>query len=155
MPSSKRQESTSFLVPPSIFPASPKFKFTSSSSSRHIYPKTSFSDDPSKIILSSSNRENDEKHSLHKTRLINLKRLLDSYSYSLSAGNIDELNSRQMTQLGSSCIAAIDCSKSVANSHCNLDSFTCSCLPNHIEHNSTTCLPRKFHHVLEHRPIIP
>lgn len=139
MPSS-REEVSSYFAPPQIrSSSSQKFKILPSSS-RHLTPKSSFLDDSSSKNGLAFNRENELK--LRNTRLSNLKRLLDLYSYSSEID--DNSSSRQMTQLGSSCITATDCSRSIANSHCSLDSFTCSCLPNHIEYNSTTCLARKF-----------
>lgn len=143
MPSS-REVSSYFDPSPKIRSSnSQKFKFLPFSS-RHITPKSSFIDDSSKSTLA-SNREIESK--LRNTRLSNLKRLLDLYSYSSEID--DNSSSRQMAQLGSSCITASDCNRSITNSHCSLDSFTCACLPNHIEHNSTTCLTRKFINSLE------
>lgn len=50
---------------------------------------------------------------------------------------------RGQVTLGSACSNGSDCRNSIANSHCKLDNFTCSCLPYHVQYNSTTCLPRK------------
>lgn len=54
------------------------------------------------------------------------------------------LSGRRQVALGSPCLAARDCSSHVANSHCRLDTYTCACLSNHVEFNSTTCLPCKY-----------
>lgn len=51
---------------------------------------------------------------------------------------------RQQVTLGSPCLRASDCSNSIRGSHCKLDTFTCSCLPYHVEYNSTSCLARKL-----------
>jgi hypothetical protein len=48
-----------------------------------------------------------------------------------------------MVALGSPCLSSSFCSKSIKNSQCNLESFTCVCLGEHVRLNSTTCLARK------------
>lgn len=49
----------------------------------------------------------------------------------------------ESSKLGSPCLRSSECSRNIANSHCKSDSNSCSCLPYHVEYNSTTCLPRK------------
>lgn len=66
-------------------------------------------------------------------QLIDLRRQLEA---ELSFG------SRQVA-LGAPCTKSNDCQRDISNSHCNLDNFTCSCLPQHVAFNSTTCLARK------------
>lgn len=126
---------TSSQSSPSNPSSSPAFKFAVSS--RHVFPRVAFSDLPE---TAKSFQAKVEEEEAHNSRLINLKRLLDSYSNSASPS--EATFGRQVT-LGSGCLSASDCNKVVPNSHCNLDTFTCSCLPYHIEFNSTTCLPRK------------
>lgn len=51
--------------------------------------------------------------------------------------------SRRQMELGAPCLSSGDCSGSIKHAHCRHEDFTCACLPQHTEFNSTTCLPRK------------
>lgn len=70
-----------------------------------------------------------------QVKLADLRRQLDAELA------VDEV--RRQVALGSPCLRTSDCSNSIKGSQCKLDTFTCSCLPYHVEYNSTTCLPRK------------
>lgn len=51
---------------------------------------------------------------------------------------------RPQISLGAPCLSSSYCNQAVKNSHCNLDTFTCTCLREHVQFNATTCLPRKY-----------
>lgn len=52
--------------------------------------------------------------------------------------------SPRVIRLGSPCLSSSYCFESIKNSHCKLDTFTCACLSEHVELNSTTCLAREY-----------
>ena len=69
-----------------------------------------------------------------KDQLLELRRQLDA---ELSADG-------RQAALGAPCTKHADCQSGILNSHCETQNFTCTCLPQHVPLNSTTCLPRKF-----------
>lgn len=124
-------------------------------SSRHIYPRTldlqsSTSKQVAQFVSSPEKQADGFRYELSPVAA--RRRAEDGSRLSLIQSQLSELrrqfeaelaaSDRQVT-LGSPCFNATDCSKVVARSHCRLDNFTCSCLPNHVELNSTTCLSRK------------
>ena len=58
-----------------------------------------------------------------------------------------QLASAGPLELGSACLGpSTDCARWIENGHCQLDSLTCACLPQHVALNATTCLARKCLH---------
>lgn len=45
--------------------------------------------------------------------------------------------------LGSPCLSSSFCNRSIKNSQCNTESFTCVCQHEHVQFNATSCLARK------------
>lgn len=85
-------------------------------------------------------------HSQLKELKNQLELALSSSSNEQSIGKENKYKASKKRQvvLGSACVSASDCSRHIEKSHCRVDTFTCTCLPQHIELNSTTCLPRKY-----------
>lgn len=93
---------------------------------------------PYKFAVSPRHLANESAAQSLQTRLLELRALL-----ALEIAQQQTFGA-QSKAIGSPCTKTSDCDKSVANSHCRVDTFACACLPNHIEYNSTTCLPRKY-----------
>lgn len=105
-------------------------------SNRHVYPS-------SRQLVASSNAspvvvvgDSDRLSKLHR-QLVDLKRQIENEFAQVGS------NSERQTALGSPCSSSKDCNLTIRGSHCNLDTYTCSCLPHHVKLNTTTCLPRK------------
>jgi len=66
----------------------------------------------------------------------------ESLKQKQASDSSSEANGRKVA-LGSPCTKARDCQRAIANSHCHIESFSCACLPQHVQLNSTVCLPSK------------
>lgn len=84
-----------------------------------------------------------------KSRLVSIQSQIDELKRRLD----DELklfyrirqDASAEVRLGSQCSSSAQCSGSarLKNSHCDRDQSICTCLPYHVELNSTVCLPGK------------
>lgn len=117
----------------------------------------------SSVNSAASDQGEESRHKISDVALISsqvndLKRLLASKLEDLhsswlvanrsaaapTSGSVFKQSQASVGKLGSPCLKAQHCSAHVANSHCRLEDFTCVCLPQHVEYNSTSCLARKF-----------
>lgn len=57
-----------------------------------------------------------------------------------------DIERRTRLNFGSPCLTSYHCSKlgKLKNSHCDSDKLICTCLPQHVQFNSSLCLPGKF-----------
>lgn len=146
-------ESASKLIP------SARYVYTSTSS---LAPRmaatmmTTRSDEPrkeskrEKILLLHSQlnqlkRQLDEELANPHEKITESGSASNSLGHQQSSGQLD--NPAKLTMLptlGSPCLSTSFCNRSIKNSQCNLETFTCGCLSEHVKFNSTTCLARKY-----------
>lgn len=147
----RQQQPTNFAttLQSSRFPSARHFYATRWATSREADQTVSTSGQSPTFLSQDTlltNNTKKQRISNIQEQLIQLRRQLESellQSGDKIKGSESTNELLESTQIGSPCLQSSDCSKSIKNSHCNLNNFTCVCLDQHVPINVTTCLARK------------
>lgn len=129
-------------------------RYSNFASARHFYPQVSsrtaykLIDDSDTGSASSNHSQGDKQEERPSLTLISsqvdeLKRLLEAKLEHLNS-RLTENTTSALVKLGSPCLRAHHCSAHIKGAHCRSEDFTCACLPQHVQYNSTFCLARKL-----------